>query len=82
MTSKPVLRRILAQVAQDGFAIAEEEAELGFRSLAVPLRRSGGQVAFAINTGMPVQRLSAAEMKERFLERLRAEGERLRGQLL
>jgi IclR family pca regulon transcriptional regulator len=82
VTSKPVLRRILAQVAQDGFAIAEEEAELGFRSLAVPLRRSGGQVAFAINTGMPVQRLSAAEMKERFLERLRAEGERLRGQLL
>jgi IclR family pca regulon transcriptional regulator len=82
VTSKPVLRRILAQVAEEGFAIAEEEAELGFRSLAVPLRRIGGQVRFALNTGMPTQRSSAAEMKDRFLDRLRAEGEALRKQLL
>jgi IclR family pca regulon transcriptional regulator len=82
VTSKPALRRILAQVAEDGFAIAEEEAELGFRSLAVPLRRIGGQVGFALNTGMPVQRSSAAEMKEKFLRRLQAEGEILRGRLL
>jgi IclR family pca regulon transcriptional regulator len=82
VTSKPALRRILTQVAEDGFAIAEEEAELGFRSLAVPLRRLGGQVAFALNTGMPVQRSSTTEMKDRFLDRLRAEGEILRKQLL
>jgi IclR family pca regulon transcriptional regulator len=82
VTSKPVLRRILAQVAQDGYAIAEEEAELGFRSLAVPLRRSNGQTAFALNTGMPVQRSSASEMKERFLDRLRSESEVLSKQLL
>ncbi len=82
VTSKPALRRILEQVAEDGFAIAEEEAELGFRSLAVPLRRLGGQVGFALNTGMPVQRSSAADMKDRFLDRLRAEGEILSRQLL
>jgi IclR family pca regulon transcriptional regulator len=82
VTSKPALRRILAQVAEDGFAIAEEEAELGFRSLAVPLRRVGGQVGFALNTGMPVQRSSAADMKDRFLDRLRSEGQILSKQLL
>jgi IclR family pca regulon transcriptional regulator len=82
VTSKPALRRILAQVSHDGFAIAEEEAELGFRSLAVPLRRAGGQVGFALNTGMAVHRSTAAEMRARFLDRLRAEGDRLRQQLL
>jgi IclR family pca regulon transcriptional regulator len=82
VTSKPALRRILAQVAEDGFAIAEEEAELGFRSLAVPLRRVGGQVGFALNTGMPVQKSSAAGMKDRFLDRLRAESKTLQKQLL
>jgi len=81
VTSKPALRRILDQVAEDGFAIAEEEAELGFCSLAVPLRRVGGQVGFALNTGMPVQRSSAADMIARFLDRLRSEAESLQKQL-
>jgi IclR family pca regulon transcriptional regulator len=82
VTSKPALRRIFAQVAQDGFAVADEEAELGFRSLAVPLRRAGGQVSFALNTGLPVQRSSTDEMRDRFLHRLLTEAERLRNQLL
>jgi IclR family pca regulon transcriptional regulator len=82
VTGKPALRKILADVEESGFALAEEEAELGFRSLAVPLRRVGGQVGFALNTGTSVHRSSAAEMKARFLERLQAEGERLRKQLL
>jgi IclR family pca regulon transcriptional regulator len=82
ITSKPELRRIVAQVERDGFSIVEEEAELGFRSLAVPVRRAGGQVAFALNTGMPAQRSSAAEMKARFLDRLQAESENLAKQLL
>ncbi len=82
VTGKPALRRILAQVAEDGFAVAEEEAEPGFCSLAVPLRRVGGQVAFALNTGIPVQRSSAADMKTRFLDRLLAEAAALQKQLL
>jgi IclR family pca regulon transcriptional regulator len=82
VTSKPALRKILDQVAQDGFAIAEEEAEIGFCSLAVPLRRAGGQVGFALNTGTSVQRSSAAAMQARLLDRLRAEAERLQPQLL
>lgn len=82
VTSKPTLRRILAQVEQDGFAFAEEEAEQGFRSLAVPLRRLGGQVSFALNTGMPVDRSSVAAMRARYLPRLLAEAQSLQQQLL
>jgi len=82
VTDKATLRKILAQVAADGFAIAEEEAEVGFRSLAVPVRRVGGTVTFALNTGMHVERLSAKEMQARYLPRLLTEAERLSTQLL
>jgi IclR family pca regulon transcriptional regulator len=82
VTSKPALRKILAQVAEEGFAVAEEEAEIGFCSLAVPLRRAGGQVGFALNTGTSAQRSSAGEMQARFLDRLRAEAAKLQRQLL
>jgi IclR family pca regulon transcriptional regulator len=82
VTDKADLRAILARVATEGFSIAEEEAEIGFRSLAVPVRRVGGAVGFALNTGMHVERRSAAAMQETYLPRLRAEAELLSKQLL
>jgi len=82
VTSKPALRRILAQVEHDGYAIAEEEAEIGFSSISVPVRRLGGQVAYALNTGMPVGRASSEQMRTRFLPRLLAEAQALQKQLL
>ena len=82
VTSKPELRRILFQVAEDGYAIAEEEAEMGFRSLAVPLRRVGGQVAFALNAGMSVHQSSAEDMRARYLDRLLSESRALQKELL
>ena len=82
VTDKVELRAILARVATEGFSIAEEEAEIGFRSLAVPVRRVGGAVGFALNTGMHIERRSAAVMQETYLPRLRAEAELLSKQLL
>jgi len=81
VTDVDQLRDILRGVAADGYAVAEEEAELGFRSLAVPLRRSGGQLSFALNTGMAVGRSSAEEMRQHFLERLLQESATLQQQL-
>ncbi|MDB6012258.1 MAG: Pca regulon regulatory protein [Gammaproteobacteria bacterium] len=82
VTDKAELRGILAQVAAEGFSVAEEEAEIGFRSLAVPVRRVGGAVGFALNTGMHVERRSAEVMRETYLPRLRMEAESLSKQLL
>jgi IclR family pca regulon transcriptional regulator len=82
VTDKAQLRTILAGVAAEGFAIAEEEAEVGFRSLAVPVRRVGGMVAFALNTGMHVERRSAEVMRETFLPRLLVEAQSLSKQLI
>jgi IclR family pca regulon transcriptional regulator len=82
VVDKGELRRLLEQVAARGFAIAEEEAELGFRSLAVPVRRVSGNVVFALNTGTRVERGSAKQMQATFLPRLLAEAQALQTQLL
>jgi len=82
VTNKTTLRSILDRVAADGFGMAEEEAELGFRSLAVPLRRVGGAVAYALNTGMRVDGGSLESLQARYLPRLLEEAERLSAQLI
>lgn len=82
VTDKRELRKILARVNEAGFAIAEAEAEAGFRSLAVPIRRVSGAVAYALNTGMPVERCSAKVMQASYLPRLLTEATALSRQLL
>ena len=82
VTDKEQLRTILARVAAEGFAIADEEAEVGFRSLAVPVRRAGGMVAFALNTGMHVERRSAEIMRATYLPRLLLEAQQLSKELI
>lgn len=82
VTNKDELRRRIVQVADEGFAMAEEEAELGFRSLAVPVRRVGGTIAFALNTGMRVERSSAAAMQAAYLPRLQIEARLLEKELI
>jgi IclR family pca regulon transcriptional regulator len=82
VTNKTRLREILEGVAASGFAIAEEEAELGFRSLAVPVRRAGGSTAFALNTGMHVDRGSQELLRTQYLPRLLAAADRLSARLI
>lgn len=82
ITSKPALRRILTQAEHEGYALVEEEVEIGFCSLAVPVRRIGGQVAYALNAGVSVGRVNAEQMRARFLPRLLAEAQNLQKQLL
>jgi IclR family pca regulon transcriptional regulator len=82
ITDKRELTQILTRVAADGFAIAEAEAESGFRSLAVPIRRLGGPVVYALNTGMTVERGSSRLMQETYLPRLLDEAAALGEQIL
>jgi IclR family pca regulon transcriptional regulator len=81
ITDKARLIEIIAGIAAQGFAVVEDEAELGFRSLAVPVWRRDGRLGFAINVGMASMRGPIEEARERFLPVLRAEAERL-GRLL
>ncbi|WP_187830225.1 IclR family transcriptional regulator domain-containing protein [Siccirubricoccus phaeus] len=82
VTAKPALRRILDQVAAEGFCLADQEAELGFRSIAVPLRRADGKVVAALNAGCAAAQVSLEVMRQHFLPRLQAAAAGLQGQLL
>jgi IclR family pca regulon transcriptional regulator len=67
---KLLLKAIVADRAQ-GYSLVDREAEPGFRSISVPVRRYDGAIVAAINMGAHVDRVSAAEMVENFLPRLR-----------
>lgn len=82
VTDKAALRALLAATACDGHAFADGEAELGFRSIAVPLRRLDGRVVAALNVGCAAERADPAALRTRFLPRLLAAAAALEGQLL
>jgi IclR family pca regulon transcriptional regulator len=67
VTSQKRLREILLEVRQDGYAINDEELELGLRSIAVPVRGASGQVLAALNVGAQAGRVSADRMRQEFL---------------
>jgi IclR family pca regulon transcriptional regulator len=67
ITSVPKLRKVLAQVREAGFAMLDQELEVGLRSIAVPVRDSRGAVVAAINVGTHSSRVSLEEMQTRFL---------------
>lgn len=66
------LLRILQKVRTQGYAISDEEIELGLRSIAVPIRDSSGGVIAAMSLAVRAQRMQADEMVERLLPALEA----------
>lgn len=66
---KELLKTIVADRAK-GYSLVDREAEPGFRSVSVPVRRYDGAIIAAINMGAHVDRVSMEEMIERFLPRL------------
>lgn len=61
------LEEILAEVRGAGYALVEEELEIGLRSIAVPVRGASGNVIAALNIGAQATRVSAKKMKDEFL---------------
>jgi len=78
VTDRRQLHGLLDAVREQGYAVVNEELELGLRSIAVPVRREDGSVQIAINIGTQAARVEAAEMTERFLPVLREASEALR----
>ncbi|WP_246542415.1 IclR family transcriptional regulator domain-containing protein [Collimonas antrihumi] len=67
VTSVKRLRAILADVHQAGYAINDEELELGLRSIAVPVRGASGTVLAALNVGAQAARVSVSQLEQEFL---------------
>jgi IclR family pca regulon transcriptional regulator len=70
IVTEPDLRAALATVRAAGYAVNDEELELGLRSIAVPVRSASGKVVAALNCGAQSARVSVKQMEETFLPAL------------
>jgi IclR family pca regulon transcriptional regulator len=61
----------LDRVAEQGYAIVDQELEVGLRSVAVPIRDTTGAVSAAMNLSVHAGATSVAEMRRRLLPALR-----------
>jgi IclR family transcriptional regulator, pca regulon regulatory protein len=86
MTAKTVvdqakLADLVRKVRTDGFALVDEELELGLRSIAVAVKNRQNETVAAMNIGVHAVRITAEEMIDRLLPIL-LENARLLGQCL
>lgn len=72
---REALEAELDKVARQGYAIVDQELEVGLRSVAAPIRSSGGKVTAAVNLSVPAATTNVAEIRKRLLDPLRATAE-------
>ncbi|MBI0433272.1 IclR family transcriptional regulator C-terminal domain-containing protein [Roseomonas sp. KE0001] len=77
-TSREEIRAAVAAARRQGFAMVEEELQLGLRSLAVPVRDQRGRCVAAINIGQRTSRGEAGAVCQRLLPPLLAAAAELR----
>ena len=65
------LRIALRNVRRNGYALVDQEYEVGLRSLAVPVYAPSGRVVATVNLSGNAPRLSVLEMQSRYLTPLR-----------
>jgi IclR family pca regulon transcriptional regulator len=65
------LRLALRNVRRNGYALVDQEYEVGLRSLAVPVYAPSGRVVATVNLSGNAPRLSVLEMQSRYLNPLR-----------
>jgi len=65
LTSPGKLRERLAEVRTHGYAIVDQELEIGLRSISVPVKAKANTVIAAMNVGTQAARVSIAELLER-----------------
>ena len=82
VVDKRALRKAILKVRADGFSHVDQEVEVGFRSISVPLRRLDGKVVASLNIGAQSERSSARIMLNMFLPKLRETAEKLQQQLV
>lgn len=70
VSSQPQLRDVLEAVRRNGHAIADQEMEVGIRSIAVPVRNASGAVVAGINVIAQSSRMSIRDMRGKVLPHL------------
>jgi IclR family pca regulon transcriptional regulator len=67
ITDRERLRSVLAQVRKQGWALVDQELEIGLRSIAAPIRRADGGTVAALNVSAATSRVPVDELRGRFL---------------
>ncbi len=67
ITTREQLDQELTRVADQGYALVDQELEIGLRSIAVPILGQSQEVVAAINVSVPAASMTAAEMRRRLL---------------
>jgi IclR family pca regulon transcriptional regulator len=70
-TDEKQLRKALAGVRKNDYAIVDQELEDGIRSVAVPVRNESGSAIAAINASAHTSRVTVAQLRQKFLPQLR-----------
>jgi IclR family transcriptional regulator, pca regulon regulatory protein len=70
ITDRDELKKAIALVRRQGWAIVDQELEVGLISLSAPIRNRQGRVIAAMNISGNAQRNSAKQMVKTFLEPL------------
>lgn len=72
VTTVEKLRMLLRNVRRNGYAVCDQEYELGLRSMAVPVYAPSGKVIATVNLSGHAPRMPFMEMQTTFLPYLRA----------
>jgi DNA-binding IclR family transcriptional regulator len=64
VTSKARLRKELAEVREQGYAVAVDELEVGLTAIAAPIHNAHGDVIASLSVSGPTFRLNEARVKE------------------
>jgi IclR family pca regulon transcriptional regulator len=70
ITDPDELRATVAKVRDQGWALVDQELEVGLRSVAAPIKSGNGQTIAALNVSASVPRVSLDELRQRMLPEL------------
>jgi len=81
ITDIEALMAMLETVRAQGYALIDQEVELGLRSIAVPIANARGKVIAALNIGLPANRAEIGDLVRLYLKPMQAVQAELRGML-
>ncbi len=81
VTSANAFRKILQKTREEGYALVDQELEVGLLSIAIPIRTLSGNTIGAANVGIPTVRATPEHMIETVLPKLRETCDRIAGAL-
>jgi IclR family transcriptional regulator, pca regulon regulatory protein len=75
VTDKAALKAMILTDRSRGYSLVDQEAEAGFRSIAVPVRRQSGGMACALHIGLHAESAGTRRILDEFLPLLKAGAE-------